>query len=190
MKHGSIAGLALAAAAWSASAAMAAVPTVYLLDLPEDSGWFGNSFAANNPDFTFVDHFRFTVAQPGMNFDAIVSSIARRPGAGVDITGVALYYDLDGPGPMPADTSLTAVGRGVQYGNADVWTLHTTPLWDGDFELAVSGTVTSSTAGASYAGAAMLAPTPEPYAWALMTAGLGVLEALRRLARRLRYAAS
>jgi hypothetical protein len=186
MQQTSIAGLALAIAAASPLAAAAVAPTVYMLDMPEHSGWFGNTFGANDRDTIFVDHFRFTVAQPGMNFDAIVSSIARRPGAGADITALALYYDLDGPGPMPADTSLTAVGRGVQDGNADVWTLHTTPLWDGDFELAVSGTAAAG-AGASYGGAAMLAPVPEPYPWAPTAAGLGVLA---YLVRRLRCAAS
>jgi hypothetical protein len=115
-----------------------------------------------------------------------VSSIGRRPGAGANITGLVLYYDLDGPGPLPADTSLTAVGRGVQYGNAVVWTLHTIPLWDGDVELAVSGSVAAG-AGASYAGAAMLAPIPEPSPLALTAAGLGVLACL---ARRVRCAAS
>jgi hypothetical protein len=117
-----------------------------------------------------------------------VSSIGRRPGAGANITGLVLYYDLDGPGPLPADTSLTAVGRGVQYGNADVWPLHTIPLWDGDVELAVSGSVAAGAgAGASYAGAAMLAPIPEPSPLALTAAGLGVLACL---ARRVRCAAS
>jgi hypothetical protein len=161
-------------------------PAIHILDMPDDSGWFGNTFGASNGGAAFVDHFRFTVAQPGMNFDAIVAAIGRTPGAGVDITGLALYYDIDGPGPLPADTSLTAVGRGAQYGNADVWTLHTTPLWVGDFELAVSGTVAAG-AGASYAGAAMLAPIPEPHAWALAAAGLAVLACL---ARRFRCAAS
>jgi hypothetical protein len=61
----------------------------------------------------------------------------------------------------------------------DVWTLSSDNLAAGDYYVLVSGNLVSDTS-ASFGGAVMLAPVPEPETYGMMLAGLGVLGFLAR----------
>jgi hypothetical protein len=155
--------------------------TPQVLDLTNGSGFFGDTFGANNNGATFADHFTFTVTgTTPMNFDAIVSSISRSADTGLDFTGLSLYRvgGGTGTGGTAGDTLVTS-GTSLQSGNVDVWTLSSDNLAAGNYYMLVSGNLVSNTA-ASFGGAVMMAPVPEPETYGMMLAGLGVLGFLAR----------
>jgi hypothetical protein len=188
MKKSLIAGMVFATATFGSSAVMAqTTPTATIgntpqvLDLTNGSGFFGDTFGANNNGATFADHFTFTVTgTTGMNFDAIVSSISRSADTGLDFTGLSLYRvgGGTGTGGTAGDTLVTS-GTSLQSGNVDVWTLSSDNLAAGNYYMLVSGNLVSNTA-ASFGGAVMMAPVPEPETYGMMLAGLGVLGFLAR----------
>ncbi|WP_229408902.1 FxDxF family PEP-CTERM protein [Massilia yuzhufengensis] len=163
----------LASASFGSSAVMAQVVgnTPQVLNLIDDTAFFGDTFEADNEGATFADRFTFSVdATVGMNLDAIISSISRSADVGLDITGLALYGEGD---------SLLSTGSSLQSGAVDVWTITYNNLGEGDYYLQVSGNLVSDT-GASFGGAVMLAPVPEPETYGMMLGGLGVLGFLAR----------
>jgi hypothetical protein len=188
MKKSLIAGMVFATATFGSSAVMAqTTPTATIgntpqvLDLTNGSGFFGDTFGANNNGATFADHFTFTVTgTTPMNFDAIVSSISRSADTGLDFTGLSLYRvgGGTGTGGTAGDTLVTS-GTSLQSGNVDVWTLSSDNLAAGNYYMLVSGNLVSNTA-ASFGGAVMMAPVPEPETYGMMLAGLGVLGFLAR----------
>ncbi|RYG87745.1 MAG: PEP-CTERM sorting domain-containing protein [Alphaproteobacteria bacterium] len=141
------------------------------LELIDNSAFFGDTFEADNEGNTFADRFTFSVeGDMGMNLDAIISSISRTADVGLDITGLALYGE---------DDTLITNGTMLQSGAIDVWSITTNNLAAGDYYLQVSGNLVSD-AGASFGGAVMLAPVPEPETYGMMLGGLGVLGFLAR----------
>jgi hypothetical protein len=174
MKKTLIAAIVLATASFGSSAVMAQTVvgnSPQALDLIDNSAFFGDTFAANNGGNTFADRFTFSVdGTVGMNLDAIISSISRSADTGLDITGLALYGTGD---------SLITQGTRVNSGAMDVWTISSNNLVAGDYYLQVSGNLVSD-AAASFGGAVMLAPVPEPETYGMMLGGLGVLGALAR----------
>lgn len=141
------------------------------LELIDNSAFFGDTFEADNEGNTFADRFTFTVdGDVGMNLDAIISSISRSADVGLDITGLALYGE---------DDTLITNGTMLQSGAIDVWSITSSNLAAGDYYLRVSGNLVSD-AGASFGGAVMLAPVPEPETYGMMLGGLGVLGFLAR----------
>jgi hypothetical protein len=193
MKKSVIAGIVFATATFGSSAVMAQTGggttstignTPQVLDLTDGSGFFGDTFAANNNGATFADHFTFTVdGTTGMNFDAIISSISRTADTGLDISALSLYRvgGGTGTGGTAGDTLVTA-GSSLQTGSMDVWTLSSDNLTAGNYYVLVSGNLVSETS-ASFGGAVMLspmAPVPEPETYGMMLAGLGVLGFLAR----------
>jgi hypothetical protein len=89
---------------------------------------------------------------------------------GLDITGLALYGE---------DDTLITNGTMLQSGAIDVWSITANNLAAGDYYLRVSGNLVSDS-GASFGGAVMLAPVPEPETYGMMLGGLGVLGFLAR----------
>ena len=192
MKKSLIAGIVFATATLGSSAVMAqttgATTTVgntpQVLDLTDGSGFFGDTFAMNNNGATFADRFTFQVSgTTGSNFDAIISSISRTADTGLDITGLSLYRAMGtgggtGSGAGAGDM-LVSSGTSLNSGQMDVWTLSSDNLAAGNYYVLVSGNLVSDTS-ASFGGAVMLAPVPEPETYGMMVAGLGVLGFLAR----------
>ena len=141
------------------------------LDLVDDSAFFGDSLEEGNSGATFADRFTFTVDEAlGVNVDAIVGSVSRTAGVGLDITGLWIYDGND---------TLVSTGTSLQSGAVDVWTVAGDGLAVGDYYLRVDGNVVSGE-GASFGGAIMLAPVPEPETYGMMLGGLGILGFLAR----------
>jgi hypothetical protein len=197
MKKSLIAGIVFATATFGSSAVMAqATPaatigtTPQVLDLTDGSGFFGDTFAMNNNGATFADHFTFSVTgTTTSNFDAIISSISRSADTGLDISGLSLYRvgGGTGTGGTLGDT-LVSSGSSLQSGSMDVWTLSSDNLAAGSYYVLVSGNLVSDTS-ASFGGAVMLAPVPEPETYGMMLAGLGVLGFLARRRKAAKQAA-
>ena len=193
MNKSLIAGIVFATATFGSSAVMAQTTgggtatignTPQVLDLTDGSGFFGDTFAANNKGSTFADHFTFTVeGTTGMNFDAIISSISRTADTGLDISSLSLYRVGGGTGTGgTAGDTLVSSGSALQSGGIDVWTLTSNNLSAGNYYVMVGGNLVSDSA-ASFGGAVMMspmAPVPEPETYGMMLAGLGVLGVLAR----------
>lgn len=174
MKKSLIAAIVFASASFGSSAVMAqdvVGNSPQELELIDNSAFFGDTFEADNEGNTFADQFTFTVdGDIGMNLDAIISSISRSADEGLDITGLALYGE---------DDTLITNGTMLQSGEMDVWSISSDNLAAGNYYLQVSGNLVSDT-GASFGGAVMLAPVPEPETYGMMLGGLGVLGFLAR----------
>ena len=174
MKKSLIAAAVLASASFAAPAAWAQTDISSLpqaLDVVDNSAFFGDSFEAGNSGNTFADRFTFTVTGTiGQNLDAIVASVSRTAEVGLDITGLWLFDGND---------TLLSQGTSMETGAVDVWTVAGGNLAAGDYYLRVNGTVVSDD-GASFGGAMMLVPVPEPGAYGMMLGGLGILGFLAR----------
>jgi hypothetical protein len=167
-----IAAVVLACASLGSSAVMAADITTppQALNLVGTSAFFGDSFNIAHMSDTFADHFTFSVTGVPADFDAIVSSISRTASTGLDITGLALFASS---GPQ------IAAGGVLQSGGIDVWTMTSNLLPVGSYYIQVSGKMLSATSG-SFGGTVMLAPVPEPAAYGMMLAGLGLVGFMAR----------
>jgi len=173
MKKSWIAAIVVATASFGSSGVMAQdiSSSPQALDWTDFSAYFGDSFAEDNSGATFADRFTFTVDSTiGLNLDAVIGSISRSADVGLDITGLSLY---------DADESLISAGTLLEDGALDVWTLSSDNLDAGDYYLQISGSLVSDTA-ASFGGAVMLAPVPEPETYGMLLGGLGVLGWLAR----------
>jgi hypothetical protein len=144
------------------------------LAILDNSAHFGDSFAMNNLGNTFSDQFRFSVTGISMNLDAIVASISRSAADGMEITGLQLYEQGGG---------LIGSGTMLHNGVEDVWTLTANNLAVGSYYVQVNGSMLSNE-GASFGGAVMLNPVPEPGVYGLMGAGLGLLALMARRRQR------
>jgi hypothetical protein len=177
MKKSLIAALVLASASFGSSALAQTNGggdignSPQALDLVDDTAFFGDTFSAGNNGNSFADRFTFTVDNEiPMNIDAIVASVSRTADVGLDITGLNVYDD---------DDTLVATGTSLLTGATDVWTVSGDNLENGDYYIRVNGNLVSDE-GASFGGAVMLMPVPEPEAYGMMLGGLGILGFLAR----------
>jgi hypothetical protein len=170
MKKSLIAAAVLASTSFGSWAAdISSMPQA--LNLIDNSAFFGDSFDAGNSGNTFADRFTFTVSGTvGLNLDAIVASVSRTADAGLDITSVWLFDGND---------TLLSQGTSLQSGATDVWTVAGGNLSAGDYYIRVNGNLVSDR-GASFGGAMMLMPVPEPGTYGMMLGGLGILGFLAR----------
>jgi hypothetical protein len=162
-----IAAIVLATASLGAGVAKAQVIVTpnQALDLVGTSAFFGDAFDINLQGNTFSENFTFSVSGSPANLDAIVSSISRTAATGLDITGLGLFTSTG---------TRVSTGSSMSTGAIDVWTVTSDNLALGSYYLQVNGTLVSNTSGA-FGGAMMLAPVPEPGAYGMMLAGLGVV---------------
>lgn len=165
------AGVVFAAASLGTSAMAADITTPpQALNLVGTSAFFGDAFDIDQMGDTFADQFTFTVSGAAQNIDAIVSSISRSADDGLEITGLSLYT---------AAGAQLHTGTSLRSGTIDAWMLSADSLEAGDYYLKVSGSMVSDTS-ASFGGAVALAPVPEPAAYGLMLAGLGLVGFMAR----------
>jgi hypothetical protein len=160
-----VAGVVVATASMGSGAMAADITTpAQALNLVGASAFFGDAFDVDQMGATFADQFTFSVNGAPLNIDAAISTVNRTSVDGVDITGLALFT---------GDGTQVRTGSGAQVGQAEVWTLQSNNLEEGDYYLQVNGTMLSNQSG-SFGGSTMLAPVPEPAAFGLMLAGLGM----------------
>jgi hypothetical protein len=157
-----------------AQAADISAPPQPLVLVDNSAGYFGDSFGLNNNGNTFSDQFTFTVGDFPFNVDAIVASISRSDGTGLDISALGLYTVAN---------ALVVSGTQVASGAADIWQLSGDLLDPGSYYLQVQGTVVSDGA-ASYGAAALLTAVPEPAMLGMLAGGLGLMGVAAR--RRMR----
>lgn len=156
--------LALAASGPALAADISA--PIQPLDLAGNTaGLFGDAFESNNSGNTFADRFTFTVGAYPFTLDSLVASISTSASIGLDITAFGLYSDLN---------QLVFSGTPTIGGAIDLWYASSSLLDPGSYYLEVGGTVVSDRA-ASYFGAVLLAPVPEPTMLGMLAGGLGVL---------------
>ena len=164
-----------------ASAADISAPPQPLSPSAGTVGFFGNAFGIDNNGTTFADRFTFTSGASPFDVDAIVASISRTATTGLHISAFNLYTDAN---------DLIVSGIPLASGVLDVWQLSGDLLGPGGYYLQIDGTVVSNGA-ASYGGAMLLTPVPEPAMLGMLAGGLGLLGvAARRTPRRLRFSAS
>jgi hypothetical protein len=148
-----------------ASAADISAPPQPLSLTAGTAGYFGDVFGINNNGNTFADRFTFTVGTYPFDVDAIVASISRSATTGLDISAFNLYS---------AANDLILSGTPLASGALDAWALSGGLLDPGGYYLQIDGTVVSDGA-ASYGGAVLLTPVPEPAMLGLLAGGLGLL---------------
>lgn len=165
--------LAIAAVAPASAADISASPQALTL-ASNTAGYFGDAFTAGNNGNTFSDRFTFTVGDYPFNVDAIVASISRTAATGLDISGLSLYT---------AAEALVINGSALSSGAVDTWQLSANLLDPGNYYLQVNGTVVSDGA-ASYGGAVLLTPVPEPAVLSMLAGGLGLLGVAAQRRRR------
>jgi len=168
MKKSLIAAIVVASASFGSSGVMAqdisSAPQA--IDWTDFTAFFGDAFAENNAGATFADRFTFTVDSTiGLNLDGAIGSLSRSADVGLNLTGLSLYN---------ADETLVSSGLQESEGRYDAWTLQGSNLAAGDYYLEVSGSMVSASA-ASFGGAVMLAPVPEPETYGMLLGGLGML---------------
>lgn len=147
--------IALAFAATSASANVT-TPISFV----GTAGTFGQAYASAA---SFTDIFTFSISpsfSADLGADVLVGFNAK--GANASLNSFDLY-----------DSSNTQLGAGTIYGGV-LASLTYTGLLAGDYYLKVTG---STAKGGSYAGNIdlTLSAVPEPSAWAMMIAGIGML---------------
>ncbi|MCE3604497.1 FxDxF family PEP-CTERM protein [Massilia sp. P8910] len=159
-----LSAIALASAALVSSQASAIeiinTSTLQLVDnFAEADGFFKGGQKGN----TFVDNYKFTLAQAG-DFAAGVLSITGNAKNGLDITAFNL---IDSNGSLFG-------GKLLSTGATDQWSLSTASLSAGAYTIQVKGSILSNSSG-RYSTNIALAPVPEPETYAMMLAGLGLL---------------
>jgi hypothetical protein len=171
-----IAGAAFASQGAAAQAIDRSVPLVTAGDgVGGFNAHFGDTFTASTVGSTFADVFTFNV---GSTFDAaasVTSSYLNTPQTkDLLITGFSLYrYD---PATMAILGTAVAGINETGFGShpTDSWSLSAFDLSSGYYALQVNGQVLGAGGGA-FGGDLTISPVPEPQAWAMLLAGLGMV---------------
>jgi hypothetical protein len=136
---------------------------------------FGDTFAASTAGSPFSDVFTFNVGTPFDVAASVTSSYLNSPQTkDLLITGLSLYrYDpatLNILGTAIAGISETGFGPHP----TDSWSLSAFGLVSGSYALKVNGQVMGAGGGA-FGGDLTVSPVPEPQAWGMLLAGLGLV---------------
>jgi hypothetical protein len=174
-----VAGAALMAQGAGAATVNRTAPLVTADDgLGGFNAHFGDTFAQSTAGSTFTDIFTFDV---GTRFDAaasLTSSYLNTPQTkDLLITGLSLYrYD-----PVTKAMLGTAIagidGTGLGTDAPDSWSLAGYGLTSGSYAIQVDGQV-HGVGGGAFGADLTISPVPEPQAWGMLLAGLGVCSTL------------
>jgi hypothetical protein len=184
-----VAGAAVASQGAAAQAIDRSVPLATAGDgVGGFNAHFGDTFTASTVGNTFSDVFTFNVGTPFDAAASVTSSYLNTPlTKDLLITGFSLYrYD---PGTMAIlGTAIAGINEtGFGSNPTDSWSLSAYGLAGGSYALKVDGQVMGAGGGA-FGGDLTISPVPEPQAWGMLLAGLGLVSvavrrkpALRRL---------
>lgn len=170
--------IAGAAAASQGAAAQAIDRTVPLVTVGDGVGGFnahfGDTFAASTVGRTFSDIFTFNIGSPFDAAASVTSSYLNTPQTkDLLITGFSLYrYD---PSTMTMLGTAIAGINETGFGShpTDSWSLSAYDLVNGYYALKVDGQVLGAGGGA-FGGDLVVSAVPEPQAWSMLLAGLGL----------------
>jgi hypothetical protein len=170
-----IAGAAVASQGAVAQAIDRSVPLVTAGDgVGGFNAHFGDTFTASTIGNTFSDVFTFNVGTPFDAAASVTSSYLNTPQTkDLLITGFSLYrYD---PATMAIlGTAIAGINEtGFGSNPTDSWSLSAYGLSSGYYALKVDGQVMGAGGGA-FGGDLTISPVPEPQAWAMLLAGLGL----------------
>jgi hypothetical protein len=170
-----IAGAAVASQGAVAQAIDRSVPLVTAGDgVGGFNAHFGDTFTASTIGNTFSDVFTFNVGTPFDAAASVTSSYLNTPQTkDLLITGFSLYrYD---PATMAIlGTAIAGINEtGFGSNPTDSWSLSAYGLGSGYYALKVDGQVMGAGGGA-FGGDLTISPVPEPQAWAMLLAGLGL----------------
>jgi hypothetical protein len=174
-----------AAAASQGAAAQAIDRSVPLATAGDGVGGFnahfGDTFTASTMGNTFSDVFTFNIGTPFDAAASVTSSYLNTPQTkDLLITGFSLYrYD---PATMAILGTAIAGINETGFGShpTDSWSLSAYGLSSGYYALKVDGQV-MGVGGGAFGGDLTISPVPEPQAWAMLLAGLGLVSvAVRR----------
>jgi hypothetical protein len=177
--------IAGAAAASQGAAAQAIDRSVPLATAGDGVGGFnahfGDTFTASTMGNTFSDVFTFNIGTPFDAAASVTSSYLNTPQTkDLLITGLSLYrYD---PATMVILGTAIAGINETGFGShpTDSWSLSAYGLTSGYYALKVDGQV-MGVGGGAFGGDLTISPVPEPQAWAMLLAGLGLVTvAVRR----------
>jgi hypothetical protein len=146
------------------------------------NAYFGDTFAASASGRSFSDVFTFSAATPFDVASSLTSLYLDSPQTkDLSIIGLNLYrYD---PGTQAIlGNAISGVDQsGFGQHPVDRWSLSAFGLPAGSYAIRVDGQV-SGVGGGVFGADLAIAPVPEPQAWTLLAAGLGVagVLALRR----------
>jgi hypothetical protein len=177
--------IAGAAAASQGAAAQAIDRSVPLATAGDGVGGFnahfGDTFTASTLGNTFSDVFTFNIGTPFDAAASVTSSYLNTPQAkDLLITGFSLYR-IDPATMAILGTAIAGINEtGFGSHPTDSWSLSAYGLTSGYYALKVDGQVRGMGGGA-FGGDLTISPVPEPQAWAMLLAGLGLVSvAIRR----------
>jgi hypothetical protein len=177
--------IAGAAAASQGAAAQAIDRSVPLATAGDGVGGFnahfGDTFTASTLGNTFSDVFTFNIGTPFDAAASVTSSYLNTPQAkDLLITGFSLYR-IDPATMAILGTAIAGINEtGFGSHPTDSWSLSAYGLTSGYYALKVDGQVMGMGGGA-FGGDLTISPVPEPQAWAMLLAGLGLVSvAVRR----------
>lgn len=142
---------------------------------------FGDTFTASTMGHAFSDVFTFNIGTPFDAASSVTSSYLNTPQTkDLLITGFSLYrYD---PATLAILGTAIAGINETGFGShpTDSWSLSAYGLDSGYYALKVDGQV-MGVGGGAFGGDLTISPVPEPQAWAMLLAGLGLFSvAVRR----------
>jgi hypothetical protein len=177
--------IAGAAAASQGAAAQAIDRSVPLATAGDGVGGFnahfGDTFTASTLGNTFSDVFTFNIGTPFDAAASVTSSYLNTPQTkDLLITGFSLYR-IDPATMAILGTAIAGINEtGFGSHPTDSWSLSAYGLTSGYYALKVDGQVRGMGGGA-FGGDLTISPVPEPQAWAMLLAGLGLVSvAVRR----------
>ena len=141
---------------------------------------FGDTFAAATTGSSFSDVFTFTANAPFDAAASLTSVYLDNPHTkDLAIIGLSLYrYDPSTQAIL--GTAIAGIDQtGFGQHPVDAWSLAAFGLPGGDYAVKVDGRV-SGVGGGVFGADLAIAPVPEPQAWVMLLAGLGLASALAR----------
>lgn len=141
---------------------------------------FGDTFAASTVNDTFTDVFTFQVNRPFDAASSLTSLYLNTPQTkDLSIAGFSLYR-YDPATHAILGTAIAGINEsGFGAHPTDSWSLQGYGLTGGYYAIQVDGKVRGAGGGAFGADLA-ISPVPEPQAWGMLLAGVGVMGALAR----------